>query len=47
MTEAEAMSLMDLCLAEMGKRFMINMPNFLIKVVDRNGTRVVRRPEAK
>lgn len=44
MTEAEGLHLMDLCIAELAKRFMINMPNFLIKVVDRNGSRIVRDP---
>ena len=42
MTEAEGLALMDLCIAEIKKRFMISMPNYLIKLVDKNGTRVVR-----
>jgi len=47
MTEEEGLHLVDLCIAEIQKRFMISMPNFLIKVVDKNGTRVVRNPVAK
>lgn len=43
MTEAEGLALIDLCIAEMKRRFMIAMPNFMIKVVDKNGTRIVRR----
>jgi len=39
----EALALLELCFAEINKRFMISMPNFIIKVVDANGTRVVER----
>lgn len=42
MTEAEGLQLMDLCIAEIKRRFMISMPNYLVKIVDRNGTRVLR-----
>lgn len=44
MTEAEALNLMGLCAAEMKRRFTISMPKWLIKVVDKNGTRVVEMP---
>jgi len=47
LTEEEGLKLMDLCIAEIGKRFMVSMPNYLIKVVDKNGTRTVRSGPAK
>jgi len=46
LTESEALDLLELCFAEIQKRFMVSMPNFLIKVVDKNGTRVVERKKA-
>ncbi|KAL1515067.1 hypothetical protein AB1Y20_004132 [Prymnesium parvum] len=42
MTEQEGLNLMDLCIAEIQRRFMISMPNYLIKIVDKNGTRILR-----
>ena len=38
MTEAEAVALMDMCIKELHTRFMISMPNWLIKVVDKDGS---------
>ena len=32
MTETEAVALMDMCIKELHTRFMISMPNWLIKV---------------
>ena len=46
MTEEEGMHLMKLCIAEINTRFMINMPNWVIKVVDKNGVRTVRKGPA-
>jgi len=43
MTESEALELLECCFAEIQKRFMVSMPNFLIKVVDKNGVRTVER----
>ena len=43
MTEEEGMHLMKLCIAEINTRFMINMPNWVIKVVDKNGVRTPAR----
>ena len=43
MTEEEGMHLMKLCIAEINTRFMINMPNWVIKVVDKNGVRTLRK----
>ena len=37
----QAVTLMQACFKEIQKRFMISMPKFLVKVVDKNGTRVV------
>jgi len=42
LTEQEGLVLMDRCIQEIQTRFMISMPNFLIKVVDKNGTRTVK-----
>ena len=47
MTEAEGLALMDLCCAELARRFMIRMPNFIIKIVDKDGTRTLRQGPAK
>jgi len=41
MTEAEGLALLDMCIAEIKKRFMMSMPNYLIKIVDKDGTRVL------
>ena len=41
MTEAEGMDLMQMCFKEVQTRFMISMPKFSIKIVDRQGTRTV------
>ena len=46
MTEEEGMHLMKLCIAEINTRFMINMPNWVIKVVDKNGVRTLRKEPA-
>ena len=46
MTEEEGMHLMKLCIAEINTRFMINMPNWVIKVVDKNGVRTLRKGPA-
>ena len=44
MSLAEGLALMQLCRDELKTRFMINMPNWMVKVVDANGTRVVELP---
>jgi len=46
MTLDEGLKLMDMCIAEIGKRFMVSMPNYLIKVVDKDGCRVLRSGKA-
>jgi len=43
LTEEEGLELLERCFAEIQKRFMISMPNFTIKIVDKNGVRVVER----
>ena len=45
MTIEEGLTLMQLCAAEMKRRFAINMPNWTIKVVDKNGTRKLAMPK--
>lgn len=39
MTEEEAYSLLEDCVREVQKRLIINLPNFQVKVVDKNGVR--------
>lgn len=41
MTEAEALALVRLCIAELAKRLTLHQPNFIVKVADASGTRVV------
>ena len=43
-TGAEGLQLMALCAAEMKRRFAIGMPKWMVKVVDKNGIRVVQMP---
>jgi 20S proteasome subunit beta 4 len=42
MTEAQALDLARLCIAELAKRFTIHQPNFTVKVTDVNGVREVQ-----
>ena len=44
MTIDEGLALMQLCAAEMKRRFAINMPNWIVKVVDKDGTRTLQMP---
>jgi len=44
MTLEEGIALIGLCIKEMKVRFAINMPNWMIKVVDKNGTRKLPMP---
>jgi 20S proteasome subunit beta 4 len=39
LTEEEAIALMQKCVHEMQIRFMVNMPEFVFKIVDKNGVR--------
>jgi 20S proteasome subunit beta 4 len=45
MTEAEALQLVAQCVKEIQTRFMINQPYYLVKVVDKDGSRVVELPK--
>jgi len=45
MSIEDGLALMQLCAAEMKRRFAINMPNWIIKVVDKDGTRVLEMPK--
>ena len=45
MTVDEGLALMQLCAAEMKRRFALSMPNWTIKVVDKNGTRKLEMPK--
>lgn len=42
MNEAEAMTVIDHCILELQTRFLIQQPNFIIKVIDKDGVRVVK-----
>jgi len=42
----EAMELINMCLKELQTRFLINQPDFVIKVIDKNGIRILRAPGA-
>ena len=44
MTIEESLTLIQLCAAEMKRRFAIGMPKWKIKVVDKNGTRTLDMP---
>ena len=41
MTEAEGLALVRVCIAELAKRFTLHQPHFVVKVADKDGTRVV------
>ena len=38
LTRAEARQLIKMCLEELKKRFIVNLPNFVFKIVDATGT---------
>mmetsp|Transcript_14684 Transcript_14684/g.30304 ORF Transcript_14684/g.30304 Transcript_14684/m.30304 type:complete len:204 (-) Transcript_14684:186-797(-) len=40
-TEEDAVEMVRKCIQEMHTRFLISQPNFIIKAIDKNGTRVV------
>merc|ERR1711907_359176 len=41
LSEEEAVKLLKVCFEELKRRFLINSPNFIIKIVDANGVRVL------
>lgn len=50
MSEAEAYDLLKLCVADIQKRLIINLPNFQVKMLDKNGIRnldVIRSKDLK
>lgn len=46
LTEAEALAILQLCMDEMAKRFIVAAPEYFVKIVDRNGVRVLRSTDA-
>jgi len=42
MVEADAIALVEKCISALQTRFLISVPNFIIKVIDKDGTRVVK-----
>ena len=45
MTVEEGLQLMALCATEMKRRFAISMPNWKVKIVDKDGIKVVAMPD--
>ena len=45
MTEEEGLEVVRKCIHELHTRFMISQPNFVIKIIDSNGIRVVSLPK--
>jgi 20S proteasome subunit beta 4 len=44
LTLEEGIDIIGKCITELRARFVINSPDFIIKVVDKNGTRIVKGP---
>ena len=44
LSEEQALAIVEKCIAELHTRFLISQPNFVIKVVDAKGVRVIRSP---
>jgi 20S proteasome subunit beta 4 len=42
MTEADALKIMDHCIHEIQTRVLIHQPNFIVKVIDKDGVRVAK-----
>ena len=42
LTEQEAIAIVDKCIKELQTRFLIHLPNFIVKAMDHNGIRVVK-----
>jgi 20S proteasome subunit beta 4 len=42
LTEDEALVVLDHCIQAIRARFLVNMPSFTIKIVDKAGVRVLR-----
>lgn len=47
MTLEEGIKVLKLCFAEVQKRLLLNTPRFIVKVVDKNGTREVSLDESE
>jgi len=41
MNVEEALNLVEMCMEQLGKRFLINMKTFVVKIVDKNGIRQI------
>jgi len=41
MSIEESKAVIKMCIAELNTRFLISQPNFIIKVVDAQGTRII------
>jgi 20S proteasome alpha/beta subunit len=42
LSEADALAIIDDCIKEIHVRFLISQPNFMIKVIDKSGVRVLK-----
>ena len=41
-TEEEALAVIENCIAEIQKRFLLKQPNYMIKAIDKDGVRVIK-----
>eukprot|EP00630_Chrysocystis_fragilis_P005866 CAMPEP_0197395094 /NCGR_PEP_ID=MMETSP1165-20131217/6334_1 /TAXON_ID=284809 /ORGANISM="Chrysocystis fragilis, Strain CCMP3189" /LENGTH=195 /DNA_ID=CAMNT_0042920845 /DNA_START=60 /DNA_END=647 /DNA_ORIENTATION=+ len=44
LSEAEGLEIIRKCIAELQTRFLVNLPKFVVKIVDSNGVRQVPQP---
>jgi hypothetical protein len=42
MNETEALTVIDHCISDLKTRFLVHPPNFIIKVIDKEGVLVVK-----
>ena len=45
MTEAQGLELLKKCIDEIQVRFLVHMPEFTVKIVDKDGVRVLEQPK--
>ena len=47
MSVDQALEVVDKCVAELHTRFLISQPNFIVKIVDKDGARILRTPQTE
>ena len=45
MSEAQGLELLKKCIDEIQVRFLVHMPAFTVKIVDKDGVRVLAQPK--